>query len=234
MSRNGMVAGVVVTALLAVCFSRFGGAQVPGEDRGHGDHGTPAGWRFTWPAGDPVRGRDAFEKYECFSCHEVRGEPFAIPHDAGNVGPELAAMGPAHQAEYFVEAIINPNAVIEGGKGYEAADGSSKMPSFNDTLTVQELLDLVAYLKALRPPPAPGRSAGRAAMRPIERLSRRHPGSINGAASWASPPQLVSACRSGRRPGQLLATRDAVRSVVFSRTCAELRELARELPVCRS
>ena len=91
------------------------------------------------------------------------------PRDADNVGPELAAMGPAHEAEYFVQAIINPNVVIERGKGYEAADGSSKMPSFNDTLTVQELLDLVAYLKALRPPPAPpGRSAGRAAMRPIE------------------------------------------------------------------
>ena len=69
-------------------------------------------------------------------------------------------MGPAHQAEYFVESIINPNAVVERGKGYEAADGSSKMPSFNDTLTVQELLDLVAYLKALRPPPAPGAVGG--------------------------------------------------------------------------
>ena len=112
MSTNGMVARALVMALLAVCFSRFGGAQVPGQDRGHGDHGTPAGWRFAWPAGDPARGRDLFAKYECFSCHEVRGEPFAIPHDAGNVGPELAAMGPAHKAEYFVESIINP--AVEG------------------------------------------------------------------------------------------------------------------------
>ena len=154
MSRNGMVAGAVGMVLLAVCFSRFGGAQVPGQDRGHGDHGTPAGLRFAWPAGDPARGRGLFAKYECYSCHEVRGEPFAVPHDAGNVGPELAAMGPAHESEYFVEAIINPNAVVEGGKGYEAMDGSSKMPSFNDTLTVQELVDLVAYLRALRPPPS--------------------------------------------------------------------------------
>ena len=159
-SRNGMVAGAVVIALLSVWFVRFGGTQVPGQDRGHGDHGTPAGWRFTWPAGDPARGRGLFAKYECFSCHEVRGEPFAAPRDAGSVGPELAAMGPAHEAEYFVEAIINPNAVVERGKGYEAADGSSKMPSFNDALTVQELLDLVAYLRALRPTPAPPGAAG--------------------------------------------------------------------------
>jgi mono/diheme cytochrome c family protein len=161
MSRRGMVAGAaIIVVLLTAWFVRFGGAQVPGQDRGHGHHGTPAGWRFTWPAGDPVRGRALFAKYECFSCHEVRGEPFAVPQDADNVGPELAAMGPAHEAEYFVEAIINPNAVIERGKGYEAADGSSKMPSFNDTLTVQELLDLVAYLKALRPPSAPPGAVG--------------------------------------------------------------------------
>jgi hypothetical protein len=50
--------------------------------------------------------------------------------------------------------------VVERGKGYDAADGSSKMPSFNDTLTVQELLDLVAYLKALRSPSAPSGAAG--------------------------------------------------------------------------
>jgi cytochrome c1 len=160
MSRSGIVAGGVVIALLSVLFVRFGGAQIPGQDPGHGGHGTPTGWRFTWPAGDPARGRGVFVKYECFSCHEVRGEPFAVPQDAGNVGPELAAMGPAHAAEYFVEAIINPNAVVERGKGYEAADGSSKMPSFNDTLTVQELLDLVVYLKTLRPQPAPPGAVG--------------------------------------------------------------------------
>jgi len=51
--------------------------------------------------------------------------------------------------EYFVEPIINPNTAVERGRGDEAADGSSKTPSFNDALTAQELLDLVAYLKAL-------------------------------------------------------------------------------------
>jgi sulfur-oxidizing protein SoxX len=157
MSRHGILAGAAVIALLAVGFFRFSDAQLPG----HSDHGTPVGWRFTWPAGDPARGWDVFAKYECFSCHEIRGERFPVPKEAGNVGPELAAMGPAHEAGYFVEAVINPNAVVERGKGYEAADGSSKMPSFNDTLTVQELLDLVAYLKTLRPsPPPPGAVGG--------------------------------------------------------------------------
>jgi cbb3-type cytochrome oxidase cytochrome c subunit len=117
-------------------------------------HGTPTGWRFTWPTGDPARGREVFVKYECFTCHEVRGERFPAPLDAANVGPELSAMGPLHEAEYFAESIINPGAVIEPGKGYQAPDGSSKMPSYNDTITVQEVVDLVAYLRALRPPGA--------------------------------------------------------------------------------
>jgi hypothetical protein len=63
-------------------------------------------------------------------------------------------MGPLHPPEYFAEAVINPSAVIEPGRGYAAADGSSRMPSYNDTVTVQEVVDLVAYLNALRPPAA--------------------------------------------------------------------------------
>ena len=116
---------------------------------GHGDHQTPQGWKFAWPQGDPVKGRDVFVRVECYSCHAVQGEPFPAP--GGEVGPELSVMGPLHEAEYFAEAIINPNAVVEKGKGYEDADGTSKMPSYNDLLTVQEVLDLVAYLKGLKP-----------------------------------------------------------------------------------
>jgi len=118
----------------------------------HGDHGTPAAWRFRWPIGDPVRGREVFAKLECYSCHEVKGEAFPAPSGPEKVGPELSQMGPLHDPEYFAEAIINPSATIEKGKGYEASDGSSKMPSFNDSMSVQELIDLVAYLRGLKPP----------------------------------------------------------------------------------
>jgi mono/diheme cytochrome c family protein len=155
MSRSGVVASAVTLGLVSAWLFGFGGAQVSGQDPRHGEHGTPAGWRFSWPASDVERGRSVFAKYECFSCHEVRGERFPVPRDASNVGPELSSMGSAHEVEYFIETIVNPNAVVERGKGYDAPDGSSKMPSFNDTLSVQELVDLVAYLKQLRPPPAP-------------------------------------------------------------------------------
>ncbi len=132
--------------------------SVPGQ--GQGEHGTPAGWRFAWPKGDPAKGRALFEKLECYSCHEVRGNPFPVPSEPDKVGPELSMMGPLHEPEYFAEAIINPSAVIERGKGYEAPDGSSKMPSYNDSVTVQEVIDLVAFLRALRPPGGGGAQGG--------------------------------------------------------------------------
>jgi mono/diheme cytochrome c family protein len=123
-------------------------------------HRTPKGWRFVWPRGDPAKGREVFRKLECYSCHEVRGERFPAPTDRGRVGPELSAMAPLHSPEYFAESIINPGAVIERGRGYAAADGSSKMPSYAESLTIQETIDLVAYLRQLRPPTAPARGHG--------------------------------------------------------------------------
>ena len=119
---------------------------------GHEAHGTPRGWKFTLPAGDPGRGRAAFEKFECFKCHEVKGEKFPAASDTANAGPELAHMSAHHPAEFFAESIVNPRAVVD--RGYAASDGSSKMPSFNDSMTVQEMVDLVAYLSGLKVPRA--------------------------------------------------------------------------------
>ena len=115
-------------------------------------HGTPKGWRFTLPKGDPVKGREVFQKLECYSCHEVRGERFPSPNDPGRAGPELSMMGPLHPPEFFAESIINPSAVVERNRGYAAPDGSSKMPSYGGLVTVEETIDLVAYLRQLRPP----------------------------------------------------------------------------------
>ncbi len=117
-------------------------------------HGSLEHWTFHWPEGDAARGRAAFVKFECYRCHEVKGESFPAAAGGEGTGPELSQMGPLHPAAYFVEAIVDPSAAIEKGRGYEAADGSSKMPSFNDSMTVQELIDLVAYLRALKPPSA--------------------------------------------------------------------------------
>jgi hypothetical protein len=117
----------------------------------HAQGGVPTGWRFAFPEGDPKAGRQVFEKLECHKCHEVRGGGFpAVARQPGDSGPELSGMGPRHPAEYFAESILNPNAVIVTGPGHAGPDGLSIMPDYRDSLTVGELIDLVAYLRGLK------------------------------------------------------------------------------------
>lgn len=116
----------------------------------------PANWKFTLPKGDPVKGRIVFQKYECQYCHEVRGEDF--PFAGMDYGPELSQMGPLHPLEYFAESIMNPSAVTE--KQYRDANGKSTMPSYNEKMTVQELIDVSAYLASLKPKGVPKSVSG--------------------------------------------------------------------------
>lgn len=113
-------------------------------------HGMAASWKFTLPAGDPALGRKVFIEVECYKCHEVKGETFpAVAYADKGVGPELSQMAGMHPVEFFGESIINPNAVIDSDakeKGYLGDDGKSKMPNFNDILTVKQVSDLAAYL----------------------------------------------------------------------------------------
>jgi len=117
-------------------------------------HGMAADWKFTLPVGDPAAGRKVFIEVECYKCHEVKGETFpAVTFADKGVGSELSQMVGMHPMEFFVEAIINPNAVIDSDakeKGYLGNDGKSKMPNYNDTLTVKQVVDLAAYLASLK------------------------------------------------------------------------------------
>ena len=144
MPRREVCVGLAIVFLFA-SISRVNAAEV---DMHH-----PKGWTFTMPKGDPVKGRAVFDKFSCYSCHEVRGEKFSAPDKGQAVGPELSQMGPLHPLEYFTESTINPDAV--GAKKYRGPDGKSKMPSFNDDMTVQELIDLSAYMASLRPKGVP-------------------------------------------------------------------------------
>ena len=112
--------------------------------------GVLRGWQFALPAGDAGKGRQVFADLECYKCHAVQGEKFPQPTgDTKNAGPELTGMGTHHPAEYFAESILSPDAVILEGPGYTGPDGKSIMPSYADSLSVAQLLDLVAFLKSL-------------------------------------------------------------------------------------
>ncbi len=119
----------------------------PQELHTHG--GVPPGWTFLMPPGDPTADRKVFVALECFSCHAIKGED--VPVNAGGIGPELTGMGAHHPAEYFAEKLMNPNRVIIEGPGYTGPDGRSTMPDYTESLTVRQLIDVVAYLKSLAP-----------------------------------------------------------------------------------
>ena len=175
--RRAVMGGTIVALSLWFFFALKGWSAEPTTGGGHKDHqmmrshdnpqvrkpglATPKGWRFVLPPGNADAGRKAFADLECFKCHAVEGESFPAPTaEQEGVGPALSGMGPMHPAEYFAEAIINPNASAawrikhhkEEKMGYLGADGKTKMPSYNGAMTVQQLIDVVAYLKSLDSP----------------------------------------------------------------------------------
>ena len=152
--RSGPVR-IIIFLLLMVSFS-------PAIAQGQSSHPTeihthhPQNWRFALPKGDSAKGRKVFEKFECYFCHEVRGENF--PFAGVDYGLELSQMGRMHPLEYFAESVINPSAWAS--KQDRGPDGKSKMPEYNDRMTVQELIDLSAYLASLRPKDVPKSVSG--------------------------------------------------------------------------
>ena len=126
--------------------SKHDAKAIPSAKKPTGDSHHPPGWRFTMPKGDPVKGKAVFEKFECYYCHQVRGEQFPGPVESA---PELSQMGGLHPVEFFAESIMNPNAVVP--KTYRQADGKSPMTDFTEKMTVRELIDVSAYVASLRP-----------------------------------------------------------------------------------
>jgi Cu/Ag efflux protein CusF len=146
---------LIFAFFLLVSFSTVAAQEKAGHQAEFHTH-HPQNWRFTMPKGDPAKGRNVFEKFECQYCHEVRGEDF--PFAGVDYGPELSQMGRLHPLEYFTESIINPNAVAE--KQHQDANGKSVMPTYNEKMTVQELIDLSSYLASLRPKGVPKEVSG--------------------------------------------------------------------------
>jgi mono/diheme cytochrome c family protein len=156
--RHAAFSALALASVIAAMWSAASAQQSPRGATAAPAHGDPKAWKFTLPrGGDPTRGRAAFERFECFSCHEVRGSTFPAPTKKDALGPELADAAGHHSPGFIAESIMNPSVWIDRGKGYAGPDGVSKMPSFADSMTVQELVDLVAFLRSLRSPGAPAR-----------------------------------------------------------------------------
>jgi nitric oxide reductase subunit C len=119
-------------------------------------------WQRAGPArGDASRGAKLYETLPCASCHDI-SRPWPggdICPNLGNIATEAARIvrqGDYHgrakdAAGYIRESIVDPNAYIVPGPTYRQADGQSVMPkNFGQTLTPEQLDDLVAYLLTRR------------------------------------------------------------------------------------
>lgn len=105
---------------------------------------------FSLPEGDPIRGKDAFLYMHCDECHTIAGEELPRAEPANRPFVELG--GTVTKVKTYgelVTAIINPSHKL--AKGYPvdvvSIDGQSKMPIYNDFMTVQELIDIVTFLQ---------------------------------------------------------------------------------------
>ncbi|MEQ8860039.1 MAG: cytochrome c [Pseudomonadales bacterium] len=111
------------------------------------------GSEFALPEGDVQRGREAFVALHCNSCHSV-GDVERV--DAGHSPAIDKKLGGAvtrvKSYEDLVTSIINPSHRLslsypEERSEIAYADGRSRMPNYNIVMTVQQLVDLVAFLQ---------------------------------------------------------------------------------------
>jgi len=106
---------------------------------------------FSLPEGNAMNGREAFVYMHCHECHSVVNEEFPVVAMADPPFVELG--GKVTRVKTYgelVTAIINPSHKLAAGYPVETVsnDGeTSKMPVYNGYMTVQELIDIVAFLQ---------------------------------------------------------------------------------------
>ncbi len=127
-------------AVLLTCLGP-GGSSAQAEGSGPR---VPADWTFTLPAGDAAAGRSVFDRMECVACHTM-GKAKPPTRGTSGVGPDLTNYS-GLPPEYLAESIISAHTVV-AAPGYTVEDGKAGMGNYNHFLTVQELVDLVAFLR---------------------------------------------------------------------------------------
>ena len=105
---------------------------------------------FSLPEGNAMAGRETFLYMQCNQCHTIQGEelppvPGAEPYvELGGAVTRVKSYGE------LVTSIINPSHKLASGYAKEVVaeeDGQSRMYVYNGYMTVQELIDLVAFLQ---------------------------------------------------------------------------------------
>ena len=136
--RSALMLGTCVLAI-AIAANLAWTAAAPTPPR------VPSGWKFSLPDGDRTAGKTVFLNMKCYSCHaiDIPGEKLTVR--SKGAGPELNGYSVLPK-EYLAESIIKFHNVV-AAPGYSVKEGRASMGEYNHFLTVQELVDLVAFLK---------------------------------------------------------------------------------------
>jgi L-cysteine S-thiosulfotransferase len=105
---------------------------------------------FRLPDGNAERGKALFVELKCNDCHQVVGTDLAASPERETMPVMLGGEFAYHRTDgELVTAIINPSHRLARGYPREVVEkeGKSRMKDYGDTLTVRELVDLVAFLQ---------------------------------------------------------------------------------------
>jgi hypothetical protein len=113
------------------------------------DSGPESSRGFSLPEGYIIKGKAVFFKYQCLSCHQLKG--VEQPDIVGNPDLSIRLGGKSNHATTYAELVtpvINPSHRFASGYRLDLIqqDGESKV-NFIDVMTATELVDLVAFLQ---------------------------------------------------------------------------------------
>jgi hypothetical protein len=117
------------------------------------DHKSPIGFRL--PEGDAEQGLAVLQEMKCHTCHRVQGhdlpEPVADPPVPIVLGGKVAYSPTDGE---LVTSIINPSHKISSRYAHDMLESGnlSRMGDYSETLTVRQMIDLVAFLHTLYEP----------------------------------------------------------------------------------
>jgi len=118
---------------------------------------SPAGFRLP-ENGDVERGQQAFVELECHRCHTVADVELPAPANDEKVVPLGGTVYEVRTDGYLVTSIIHPSHKFARRvpKEQTTVEGESRMPDYTRTMTVRQLIDVVAFLQSrykVAPPP---------------------------------------------------------------------------------
>ena len=106
---------------------------------------------FRLPDGSVQKGQSAFLELQCNTCHQISGLDMPAPVQPGPVNITLG--GTVRSVKTYgelVSSVVNPSHKLISSypKDQVSRDGKSLMTVYNDRMTVQQLIDLVAFLQS--------------------------------------------------------------------------------------